>query len=78
MINNERISTIIVKSIIIIIIMKTCSTGPSGKNEIDLKIACATLQAHVQRKQNENQTQGSNQRLTARLNPSNVPVSNTV
>ena len=51
-------------SIIIIIIIKTSSTGPSGKNKILYKIAYATPQAPEPRK-TEKQTQWSNQRLTA-------------
>ena len=60
----------------IIVIIKTSSTGPSGKKNCSW-IAYATIQAPAPRK-TDNEIQGSNQRLIAPLNPSNVPVSNTV
>ena len=56
----------------IIIIIKTSRTGPSGKNNVVSKFLSQP------RKTEENRTQGSNQRLPAPLNPSSVPVSNTV
>ena len=57
--------------IIFIIIIKTSSTGQSRKS----KIAYATPRTPAPEKneKTEKQAQGSNQRLTAPLNPSNVP-----
>ena len=64
----------------IIIIIKTSSTGPGGNCEVVDKLlnSFGTLQAPAPRKTEENTTQGSNQRLTAPLNPSSFPVSNSV
>ena len=59
-----------------IIIIKTSSKSPSGKNNFFIN-RFATPQAHVPRK-TEKQTQESNQRLTDPLNQFNVPVSNTM
>ena len=61
--------------IIIITIIKTNTIAPSGKNKNKIIIAYATPQAPAPCK-TEKQIQGSNQRLTAPLNPSNIPVSN--
>ena len=57
-----------------IIIIKTSSTGSSGKNKIVYKLL---LQPHKHQLHGKlkNTTQGTNQRLTSPLNPSNVPVS---
>ena len=63
--------------IIIITIIKTSTIGPSGKNKKLFIISYATPQAPAPCK-TEKQIQGSNQRLTAPLNPSNIPVSNSV
>ena len=62
--------------IIIIIIIKTSSTGPSRKTK--LFINCFRSPTSTCSMGKENATQGSNQRLTAPLNPSSVPVSYTV
>ena len=63
---------------IIIIIIKTTSTGPSdNKNKIVYK-SITQPHKHLRHGKNETQTHGNNQRLTALLNPSNVPVSNSV
>ena len=55
-------------------IKKTSSTGPSGKNKIVYKFI-SQPQQHLRQGKLKNTTQGSNQRLTAPLNPFNVPVS---
>ena len=60
-----------------IIIVKTSTTGQSGKNKIVHQML-SQPQAPAARKTEENTTQGSNQRLTAPLNPSSVPMSNTM
>ena len=62
--------------IIIIIIIKTSSTGPDGKTELFINCLCNPTSTCAT--ENKKQTQWSNQQLTAPLNPSNVPVSNTV
>ena len=55
---------------VIIIIIKTSSTVPSGKNKAVL--ICPSSMCVTETKKNI--TQGSNQRLTAPLNTSSVPV----
>ena len=59
------------------IIIKTSSTGPSGKNKIVHKLL-SQPHKHLTTENWRAPTQGSNQRLTAPLNPSSIPVSNTV
>ena len=59
------------------IIIETISTGPSGKNKIVYKLLTQPHN-HLRHGNTEKENQGSNQRLTAPLNPSNVPLSNTV
>ena len=61
---------------IIIIIIKTSRTGPSVKNKIVYKFS--QPHKHLRHGNLKNTTQGSNQRLTAPLNPFNVPVLNGV
>ena len=62
----------------IIIIIKTSSTGPSdNKNKIVYK-SITQPHKHLRHGKIETRTHGNNQRLTALLNPSNVPVSNSV
>ena len=63
--------------IIIVVIIKTSSTFPSWKNKIVYKLHTQSHK-HLRHGKTEKQTQGSNERLTAPLNPSNFPVSNTV
>ena len=64
--------------IIVIIIIKTSSKGPSGKNTIVYKLLSQPHKHLSHGKLKKSTTQGSNQRLTAPLNPSNVLVPNTV
>ena len=58
----------------IIVIIKTSSTGPSGKS----KVAFTTPQAPASRKTEENTTHISNQRLIAPMNPAMVLATNTL
>ena len=61
----------------IIINIKTSGTGPRGENK--LFTTCFRNATNTFASVNwKNTTQGSNQRFPAPLNPSNVPVSNTV
>ena len=73
----SKYSNILLYSIIIIIIIKTSSTDPSGKNKIVYKLLTQPHK-HLRHGKTEKQTQESSQRLTALLNPSNVSESNTV
>ena len=60
-----------------IIIIKTSSTGPGGKSKL-FKNYLRNPSIKQQRHWNtEKQTEGSTKRLTAPLNPTNHPVSNT-
>ena len=62
---------------ILVSLLKPAAQAQVDKTKLFINCLCATPQAHAQRK-TEKQTQGSNQRLTSPLNPSNVPVSTTV
>ena len=62
---------------IIIIIIKTQQQRPKWEQQIVYKFLMQPHK-HLRHGKTEKQIQGSDQRLTAPLNPSNVPVSNTV
>ena len=58
-----------------LIIIKTSSTGPNWKNKFFNKLL-RQPHKHLHHRKTKKQTQGSNQRLTAPLNQTKVPVSN--